>query len=148
MRLKQEVLLGIGGYRTLEAMGLEPTVYHMNEGHSAFLSLERVVRLMETQELSFDTSRLIFSASGFLPRSSSASGGQNPANDGEDFCMTVLALRLACFSNGVSKLHGEVSRRMWSNLWQGVPESEAPIEHVTKRGSPSQLGFVRNESAL
>lgn len=53
MRLRQELVLGIGGYRALEAVGLEPTVYHMNEGHSAFLGLERVVRLMETQNLSF-----------------------------------------------------------------------------------------------
>jgi starch phosphorylase len=70
--------------------------------------------------------RLGISSSEFL-----GLGRQNPANDSEDFCMTVLALRLACFSNGVSKLHGEVSRRMWSNLWQHVPEAEVPIGHVT-----------------
>ncbi len=63
MRLKQEILLGIGGYRALEALGLEPTVYHMNEGHSAFLSLERVVRLMETQKLSFHEAKVLASAS-------------------------------------------------------------------------------------
>jgi starch phosphorylase len=163
MRLKQEILLGIGGYRTLEAVGLDPTVYHMNEGHSAFLGLERVVRLMETRKLSFQEARVLASASliftthtpvaaghdyfppGLMERyfnpyiqrlgiNSSeflGLGRQNPANINEDFCMTVLALRLACFSNGVSKLHGEVSRRMWSNLWKGVPESEVPIQHVT-----------------
>ncbi len=163
MRLKQEILLGIGGYRSLEAMGLEPTVYHMNEGHSAFLSLERVVRLMETRKLSFKEAQVLASASliftthtpvaaghdyfppGLIERyfgpyiqrlgiSSSefmGLGRQNPANSAEDFCMTVLALRLACFSNGVSKLHGEVSRRMWSQLWQGVPDAEIPIRHVT-----------------
>jgi starch phosphorylase len=163
MRLKQEILLGIGGYRTLEAIGLDPTVYHMNEGHSAFLGLERVVRLMETRKLSFQEAKVLASASliftthtpvaaghdyfshGLIERYFSAYiqrlglssseflglGRQNPANASEDFCMTVLALRLASFSNGVSKLHGEVSRRMWSNLWQGVPESEVPIRHVT-----------------
>lgn len=163
MRLKQEILLGIGGYRALEAMGLEPTVYHMNEGHSAFLGLERVVRLMETQNLSFREAKVLASAGliftthtpvpaghdyfpgdlmmrhfhsyaqrlGIAPAEFLGLGRQNPANHAEDFCMTVLALRLACFSNGVSKLHGEVSRRMWNNLWAGVPEDEVPIGHVT-----------------
>jgi glycogen phosphorylase len=163
MRLKQEILLGIGGYRALEAMGLEPTVYHMNEGHSAFLGLERVIRLRETRNLSFQEARTLASSSliftthtpvpaghdyfspeligryfnpyiqrlGITSNEFLALGRQNPANQSEDFCMTVLALRLACFSNGVSKLHGAVSRRMWSNLWKGVPESEVPIGHVT-----------------
>ncbi len=135
----------------------------MNEGHSAFLSLERVVRLMETQSLSFKEAKTLASASliftthtpvaaghdyfspglieryfekymqrlGISPVDFLALGRQNPANHSEDFCMTVLALRLACFSNGVSKLHGEVSRRMWNSIWEGVPESEVPIGHVT-----------------
>ena len=163
MRLKQEILLGIGGYRALEAVGLDPTVYHMNEGHSAFLGLERVVRLMETRKLSFREAKVLASASliftthtpveaghdyfspGLMERHFGAYtqrlglsvpeflglGRRSPANGSEDFCMTVLALRLASFSNGVSKLHGEVSRRMWSNLWPGVPECEIPIRHVT-----------------
>jgi glycogen phosphorylase len=63
MRIKQEILLGIGGYRTLEALGIQPTVYHMNEGHSAFLGLERILRLMETRQLSFREARLLASAS-------------------------------------------------------------------------------------
>jgi len=163
MRLKQEIVLGVGGYRALEAIGLKPTVYHMNEGHSAFLSLERVVRLMETQSLSFKEAKTLASASliftthtpvaaghdyfspgliehyfeKYIQRLGISSveflglGRQNPANQSEDFCMTVLALRLACFSNGVSKLHGEVSRRMWNSIWEGVPETEVPIGHVT-----------------
>jgi len=65
--------------------------------------------------------RLGISSSEFL-----GLGRQNPANASEDFCMTVLALRLASFSNGVSKLHGEVSRRMWSNLWQGFRSRRSP----------------------
>jgi starch phosphorylase len=60
-----------------------------------------------------------------------ALGRQNPDNDNEDFCMTVLALRLAAYSNAVSKLHGTVSRRMWNSIWPGLPESEVPIGHVT-----------------
>jgi starch phosphorylase len=163
MRLKQEILLGIGGYRALEALGLEPTVYHMNEGHSAFLGLERVRRLKEKQGLSFHeafeeaSAGLIFTGHtpvpaghDFFPASLMdryfgdyinrlgigrgeflALGRQNPANDAEEFCMTVLALRMAASSNGVSALHGKVSRKMWKSIWPGVPEDEVPIGHVT-----------------
>ena len=163
MRMQQEILLGVGGYRALEALGLEPSVYHMNEGHSAFLGLERILRLMETKHLSFREARLLASASlVFTSHTPVAAGhdyfppslldryfskvirrlgisqheflglGRKDANhQGEDFCMTVLALRLASFSNGVSQLHGSVTRNMWSEIWKGVPESEVPIGHVT-----------------
>jgi len=163
MRIKQEILLGIGGVRALDALGLRPTVYHMNEGHSAFLALERIRSLMESQRLSFAeasvlaSSSLIFTThtpvpaghdyfpaglmdhyfSTFYPRLGIsrreflALGRKDAANDNEDFCMTVLALRLAAFSNAVSKLHGAVSRRMWNSIWRGLPESEVPIGHVT-----------------
>jgi starch phosphorylase len=162
-RLKQEILLGIGGYRALEALGLKPTIYHMNEGHSAFLGVEHVLHLMETQRLSFFEARLLASASliftthtpvpaghdrfpsGLIDRYFSeflgrlgisrseflGLGRQDPTDESEDFCMTVLALRLASFSNGVSKLHGCVSRRMWNRIWSGVPVGEVPIGHVT-----------------
>ena len=163
MRLRQEIVLGIGGYRALEAVGLEPTVYHINEGHSAFLGLERVVRLMETQNLSFQEARTLASASLIFTTHTPVAAGHDyfpsgmmdhyferylqrlkitraeflglgrshPQNESEDFCMTVLALRLASFSNGVSRLHGAVSRQMWNHIWEGVPESEVPIGHVT-----------------
>ena len=163
MRLKQEILLGIGGYRALEALGLEPTVYHMNEGHSAFLSLERVRRLMERHGLSFVEARevacagLVFTTHTPVPAGHDyfspglldhylgdfarglglsrqdfyGLGRQNPANDSEEFCMTVLALRMAASSNGVSQLHGAVSRKIWKTLWPGVPEDEIPIGSVT-----------------
>jgi starch phosphorylase len=163
MRLKQEILLGIGGYRALQAMGIEPTVCHMNEGHSAFLGLERVRRLIEKHGLSFQEAReaasagLIFTTHTPVPAGHDyfppplmdryfgeymgrlglsrgeflGLGRQNPANDAEEFCMTVLALRMAGASNGVSALHGKVSRQMWSSIWPGVPEDEVPIGHVT-----------------
>ena len=163
MRIQQEILLGIGGYRALEALGLEPTVYHMNEGHSAFLSLERILCLMERDRLSFREARLLASASLVFTSHTPVAAGhdyfppalmdryfatvvrrlgisrseflglgrKDPSNDEEDFCMTVLALRLASFSNGVSQLHGVVTRRMWNEIWKGVPESEVPIGHVT-----------------
>jgi starch phosphorylase len=163
MRIKQEIMLSLGGYRALETLGLHPTVYHMNEGHSAFLSLERVRRLMETSGLSFAEAReaasagLVFTTHTPVPAGQDyfppdlmeryftdyarslglsrydflALGRQNPNNDSEPFCMTILALRLAAHSNGVSRLHGQVSRRMWQGIWPGVPEDEIPIGHVT-----------------
>ncbi|MCS6953930.1 MAG: alpha-glucan family phosphorylase, partial [Bryobacteraceae bacterium] len=163
MRLKQEILLGIGGYRALEALGLEPTVFHMNEGHSAFLALEHVRRLMERYGLKFAEARqlaapsLVFTTHTPVPAGHDyfppelmdryfedyysklglsrseflGLGRQDPRNDSEPFCMTVLALRLAGASNGVSKLHGETSRRMWRGIWPGVPLEEIPIGHVT-----------------
>ncbi len=163
MRLKQEILLGIGGYRALEAAHVLPAVYHMNEGHSAFLSLEHVRRLMERYSLSFPEARelaspsLIFTGHTpveaghdyfvpelmdryFTPYSQSLGlsrhdflglGRRNPGDENEQFCMTVLAMRLAASSNGVSKLHGEVSRRMWHSIWPGVPVEDVPVGHVT-----------------
>ena len=163
MRIKQEILLGIGGYRALEQLGLKPTVYHMNEGHSAFLALERVVRLMEIERMSYQEARLLASSSlvftthtpvpaghDYFPPSLMdryfsnyirrlgisrsdflALGRKHPENELEDFCMTALALRLAASSNGVSKLHGSVSRRMWNDIWSRVPESEVPIGYIT-----------------
>jgi glycogen phosphorylase len=163
MRLKQEILLGIGGCRALTALGLEPSVYHMNEGHSAFLALEWTRRLMEKHKLNFVEAKEIASAglvfTGHTPVAAGHDyfapsildrylvdyakglgmdraqflglGRQNPANESEEFCMTVLALRMAAASNAVSKLHGHVSRRMWKDLWPGVPVDEIPIGHVT-----------------
>ena len=163
MRIKQEIVLGIGGCRALKALQLEPSVYHMNEGHSAFLSLEWTRQLMEKHQLNFREARELASAglifTGHTPvpaghdyfspslmerylgdcakrlglsiRDFLGLGRQNPNNDEEEFCMTVLALRMAAFSNGVSKLHGEVSREMWQGLWPGVPVDEIPIGHVT-----------------
>ncbi len=132
MRLKQEILLGIGGCRVLETPQLEPTVYHMNEGHSALLSLEWTRRLMENRKLSFREARglasagLIFTGHTPVPAGHDyfapwlierylgdyakwlglsigeflGLGRQNPANDAEEFCMTVPALRMAAHTWG------------------------------------------------
>ncbi|MGD8700171.1 MAG: alpha-glucan family phosphorylase, partial [Gemmatimonadales bacterium] len=162
MRIKQEIVLGIGGCRALEALGIQPTVYHMNEGHSAFLSLERLGQLMQRHSLSFAEAReatagLVFTTHTPVPAGHDrfppemmeryfgayirrlglslaeflALGRENPDNTGEPFTMTVLALRMAAYSNGVSRLHGEVSRQMWHGMWPGVPLGEVPIGHVT-----------------
>lgn len=162
-RIRQELVLGIGGYRALELLGLQPSVYHMNEGHSAFLSLERTRRLMETRGISFaESHRVACAGSVFTTHTPVAAGhdyfppdlmdrylGQyreglgisrwdflalgrhNPYDDGEWFCQTILALRMSAYSNGVSKLHGEVSRQMWQKLFPERQESDVPIGHIT-----------------
>ncbi len=163
MRMRQEVLLGIGGYRALRLIGEEPAVYHMNEGHSAFLALEHIRTLMETHDVDFEEARaaaapqLVFTTHtpveaghdyfgpdllgryfGMYAKSLDIDwdefvglGRQDPGDEAERFCMTVLALRLSARANGVSRLHGAVSRAMWSGLWPGLPAHEVPIGHVT-----------------
>ncbi len=164
LRIRQEILLGIGGYRALKQLGLDPTVYHMNEGHSAFLALERTRCMMNTYNLTFEEGReaasagLVFTTHTPVPAGHDrfpvplmeyyfrnyvtqqlklswndflALGRQNPSDYGEPFCMTILALRMSAYSNGVSRLHGEVTRQMWEGLWPGVPHNEIPVSHVT-----------------
>ncbi|EGJ48519.1 alpha-glucan family phosphorylase [Desulfocurvibacter africanus] len=163
MRLRQEILLGVGGIRALWAMGLEPKVIHMNEGHSAFAGLERIRVFMSQHSLSFEAAmELVASSSVFtthtpVPAGNDrfppelmqryfdpyarqiglawkvfmALGREDPRDDGEFFCMTVLALRLSRFSNGVSKLHGHVSRNMWKRVWPQYPVEDVPIGAIT-----------------
>jgi len=163
MRLWQEILLGIGGIKTLDALGLRPKVIHMNEGHSAFAGLERIRRFMEDSKLTFEAAtELVASSSVFtthtpVPAGNDrfppdlmepyfedyarklglawkvflALGREDPRNDAEPFCMTVLALRLSRFNNGVSQLHGSVSRNMWKRVWPQYPEEDVPIGAIT-----------------
>jgi starch phosphorylase len=163
LRIQQEMMLGIGGCRVLEALGLEPTVYHMNEGHSAFLALERIRRLMERHKISFPAARELASAGllftthtpvlaghdyfsaammelyfadyrqtlGLSEKEFFALGRRNADDENDLFCMTILALRLAAYSNGVSALHGQITRDMWQGVWPGIPAEETPIGHVT-----------------
>jgi glycogen phosphorylase len=163
MRIRQEMILGIGGVRALRELGKPPTVCHMNEGHSAFCGLERIRTLMEENNIDFGTAREAVAAgtvftthtpvpagndrfepslvehyfSNFLPQLKIDKneflglGRENPRNTSEPFCMTVLAIRLSNSANGVSKLHGSVSRKMWRNIWSELPESEIPIISIT-----------------
>ncbi len=163
MRIKQEIVLGIGGLRALEAMGINPDVCHMNEGHAAFLAVERIRKLIEKYDLSFDEARQaaaaghVFTTHTPVPAGIDrfpsemvqryfrdyvgglrldiegvlALGRENVFNKNEFFSMAVLAIRTSDWYNGVSKLHGEVSRAMWHNIWPGVPADEVPITHVT-----------------
>lgn len=169
MRMRQEVLLGIGGIRALAALGIRPTVCHMNEGHSAFLALERINQLMSAHGVSFDDAReaaaagIVFTTHTPVPagidvfrpdmveqyfghyyrslglgtREFMALGRQDPNDDHEPLSMAVLALRLASKANGVSGLHGDVSRRMWQRVWPGVPEDEVPISSITNGVHPN-----------
>jgi starch phosphorylase len=162
MRIRQEILLGIGGVRALRALGIAPTVYHMNEGHSAFLVIERIRTLMGEHGLTFAEAReQVFASNVFTTHTPVPAGneqfgedllrrylqpateelgiswqdflalGQDGGGKGKDFGMTVMALRMAAFSNGVAKLHAETSRRMWKGLWPGLPENEVPIRAIT-----------------
>jgi starch phosphorylase len=163
MRIRQEIVLGIGGIRALERIGYRPTVCHMNEGHSAFLGVERIRTLVRDAGLSFDEAReatcvgSVFTTHTPVPAGNDrfppelvveyfrdyvrdlgisvdrflGLGRERPDDPRESFCMTVLALRLASFANGVSELHGKISRHMWRQVWPGVTETEIPISHVT-----------------
>jgi starch phosphorylase len=163
MRFRQEILLGVGGVHALEALGLEPTVFHMNEGHSAFSGLERMRRLIKRGGLSLEAakevvkSNSVFTTHTPVPAGNDyfppdlmgkyfgkyaedlglsfneclALGRLNPENNQEAFCMTMLAIRLSNYRNGVSKLHREVSRGMWKGLWPAFPERDVPIVSVT-----------------
>ncbi|MDA0857968.1 MAG: alpha-glucan family phosphorylase [Verrucomicrobia bacterium] len=163
MRIQQEIVLGIGGVRALAAMGLQPSVFHMNEGHAAFLGLERIHRLVKEAKLSFVEALQSVAASSvftthtpvpagndaFSPKLMEKYFGSYVAecqigfqdllklgrpweyNEDEPFSMTILALRISRQANGVSAIHGKVSRGMWQSVWPGVPKTEIPIRHVT-----------------
>jgi starch phosphorylase len=163
MRVRQEMVLGVGGIRALRALDKLPTVCHMNEGHSAFLGIERIRSLMEEHGLDFPTAREAVAAgncftthtpvpagndvfppqlmehylSSYLPllkidrNELLGLGRQNPRDLNEPFCMTVLAVRLANTTNGVSRLHGQVSRKMWRSIWPELPDAEIPILSIT-----------------
>ncbi len=159
LRISQEIVLGIGGVRAVRELGLEPSVWHMNEGHSAFLGLERVRELVQSFGLSFNEAREAVAASGVFTTHTPVPAGNDvfsfdlvdkyfnqfwpqlalsrdefmnfARQDNSGYGMTVLALRLSSGHNGVSKLHGEVSRKMWEFLWPGITSEEVPITHIT-----------------
>ena len=163
VRLRQEILLGVGGMRALDALGITPGVVHMNEGHAALAALEYIRVRMERDGKSFDEAlrdaqiRSVFTTHTPVPAGHDrftealveenlstlreslgldtkrfmALGRVDPEDESETFCMTVLAIKTSRFINGVSNLHGHVSRAMWHRLWPGRPEQEVPIGHIT-----------------
>ena len=161
LRLSQEMLLGLGGVRALRALGYNPAVWHMNEGHSAFLSLERLRELVAAGH-PFETARervrrsTIFTTHTPVPASHDAFPpwlidkyfasfwpqlgldregfldlARHPQPWGETFNMAILAIHMSERLNGVSELHGRVARQMWAFLWPDLPVEDVPIKHIT-----------------
>lgn len=162
-RIRQELLLGVGGFRALRAMGIRPGVLHLNEGHSGFAVFEAIRDRMTEEGLDFAKAASLipreviftthtpvpaghdrFSADlmeehlgplreqlGISHENMMGFGREFPTDQGEQFCMTVLGLKLARRVNAVSSLHGEVSRAMWKGLYPNRPEDAVPIGHVT-----------------
>jgi starch phosphorylase len=162
-RLCQEIVLGIGGIRALHAVGVRPTVIHLNEGHAAFAAVERVRQAVRGQPGQFGfaahrmSDNVVFTTHTPVPAGHDffpthlmerylggyvwemrepwerflALGRHDPNDKDEPFNMTLLALRSSGRANGVSKLHGEVSRKMWNGVWPELAEEDVPIGHIT-----------------
>ncbi len=162
-RLKQEMLLGIGGMRALDELGIVQDVYHCNEGHAAFIGLERIRKLMQEKNFTFSEALEIVRASnlftthtpvpaghdafsedlimiymGHYPERFNISweefinlGRMRPDNRDENFSMSHLAVNLSQEVNGVSRLHGAVTRNMFNKMWDGYFEDELHIGYVT-----------------
>ncbi|PZA06517.1 MULTISPECIES: alpha-glucan family phosphorylase [unclassified Meiothermus] len=161
MRIQQELILGVGGVRILRALGLSPAVWHMNEGHAAFMGLERIRELVAagksfSEALEAAASGALFTTHTPVPaghdsfpldlverylngwwdkfgisRDEFMALGLEQKSWGPVFSMSNLALTLSRAANGVSKLHGEVSRHMFRHLWPGLEPEEVPVGHVT-----------------
>jgi glycogen phosphorylase len=164
LRLKQELLLGIGGWRLLSALGIQPEVCHLNEGHAAFAVLERARSFMEATGQPFDVALAVTRAGNLFTTHTAVAAGfdcftptlieqylggyaqqklgitlndllalgrQNANDSSESFNMAYLALRGSGAVNGVSRLHGEVSRKLFQALFPRWPEAEVPVGHIT-----------------
>jgi glycogen phosphorylase len=161
MRLQQEIILGIGGVRVLRALGDQPVVWHMNEGHTAFIALERISEMLERgdsfeaaleevrQSTIFTTHTPVAAGHDAFPmdlvesylaglggsvgpyRDAFLMLGQYDSGSGPMFNMTALAIRSAGTTNAVSQLHGQVTREMWGAMWPNIPASRRPVNTVT-----------------
>ena len=161
LRISQEIILGVGGVRALRALDFAPKVWHMNEGHSAFMTLERIrEHVAEGQD--FEQASASVRASNVFTTHTPVPAGNDEfplwlmdkyfSNFwpqlgldretfiniawrelpwGETFSMPVLALRMSQLNNGVSELHGQVARKMWQFLWPDKKENDVPITHIT-----------------
>ena len=160
-RLQQEVVLGIGGVMALERLDIHPTIYHINEGHSALLAIARLKQLTRDRKLSLSEAKALIRASTVFTTHTPVTAGNESfkmpmvkeyleaeaaalglsfkelasyglfGENEEVFWMPAVAIRFASHVNGVSKLHGEVSRHMWADLFPGLQIREIPIGHVT-----------------
>jgi starch phosphorylase len=160
-RLRQEIVLGMGGMRVLEALGIQPAAIHLNEGHPALATLERIRQLVEARATFEQAVQRVRATTIFTTHTPVAAGtdvfpfqlmekylhdyysqmgterdaflqlGVNPQDPGAGFNMTVFALRMAQFCNAVSQKHGQVARRMWAGLWPDKSVDAVPIEAIT-----------------
>ena len=169
MRLQQEIVLGIGGSRALEKVGLWPTIRHINEGHAAFVSLEKIRTLVQDEHLSFAEAREVAAASNVFTTHTPVPAGidvftpellwryfggyvselkisfdelfdlgrEVTDQPRELFSMAVLAMRLSTHQNAVSRLHAQVSRKLWRGVTPDLPLSEVPIHPVTNGVHPA-----------
>jgi len=161
MRIRQEIVLGIGGVRMLERLGIRPAVFHANEGHAAFMMLERIRALAQNGQSFTEAAEAVRETTVFTTHTPVPAGhdafpfhlvetqfagyweelgldreqffalGEHPDGGSPNFNMTALALRLSGRCNGVSRLHGRVSRQMWHSMWPDRTEDEVPITHIT-----------------
>lgn len=164
MRIQQEIVLGMAGTNLLKVLGLNPTVYHMNEGHSSFLILELIKTIMNEKKVSFDIAQDIVGAKTVFTTHTPVPAGNDifPLDlvekyfknywtrfgitkeeffklgmkpdaiiENSGFNMGILALKVAGKKNGVSKLHGEVSRELFGEVWPNIASNESPITYVT-----------------
>jgi len=161
LRLRQEIVLGIGGSEMLNVLGIRHSVTHLNEGHAAFALLERIRERVAggmsfPEALEYVRSTTIFTThtpvpagndrfpfplidkyfNGYYPhlgldRDAFMKLGIHPEEPASGFNMTAFALRLSHYHNAVSQRHGEVARRMWKSLWPDLPEKDVPIDHIT-----------------
>ena len=162
MRIRQEIVLGMAGVKALKVLNYKPSVYHMNEGHSSFLTLELIKNIMEEKQISFEMAKEIATVQTVFTTHTPVPAGNdifdiglidkyfngfwdklgitreeflklgmagNEMNSG--FNMGILALKIAGKKNGVSKLHGAVSRELFSEVWPNIAEDESPITYVT-----------------
>lgn len=162
-RIKQELILGMGGMKLFRHLDVKTNIYHLNEGHAAFANLERLTYNMEHHNLSFDESLEVVRAASLFTTHTPVPAGHdafsedfirtylrhmperlnisweaflglgrfNPSDNGEKFSMSVFAAKTSSEINGVSKLHGKVSREMFAKLWQGYAANELALGHVT-----------------
>ncbi len=160
-RIQQEIILGLGGVGALEAMGIHPDIWHLNEGHAAFVALMRIRQMLDEQ-ISFDDAlervrhTTVFTTHTPVPAGHDAFSfqlvekhfggnwgslgahrdrilalGAHDSGGGANFNMTALAIRTAGAINAVSRLHGDVTRNMWVSLWPNTPKERVPIRTVT-----------------
>ena len=169
MRIRQEIVLGVGGIHAMRALNIKPAIVHCNEGHSWFLTLERLRHLIQEHNLSLaEATQYVWSTTVFTSHTPVPAGNEkfdpvlirrylgnlvdqlgmpwgdflsigrvNPSDESEHFGMTVAALKSSAFCNGVSKLHGKVSRQMWHHIWPDLPAEEVPIQAITNGVHPA-----------